>query len=174
MKHTCEHCVKEFDTAQQLNGHVGIHRPGGRYSVSRKKPENNVDHACLQCGDTFPHKHSSSNKFCSNSCQLEWQYINVSLPKLHQGKVKSTSSIVIRYLTETFGRKCSVCGLDHWMDKSIPLDVDHIDGNPTNDLPDNLRFICANCHRQTETWGYKQNKRTLKKQGIHGRRTLGL
>ena len=37
------------------------------------------------------------------------------------------------------------------MTKNI-LQVDHIDGNYLNNLKDNLRFLCPNCHSQTSTW----------------------
>ena len=30
---------------------------------------------------------------------------------------------------------------------SVQLDVDHIDGNHSNDTVDNLMTLCANCHR---------------------------
>jgi hypothetical protein len=50
---------------------------------------------------------------------------------------------------------CSVCELDSWLGKKITLDVDHIDGNWKNCTRENLRFICPNCHRQTDTFGGK-------------------
>jgi predicted HNH restriction endonuclease len=45
-----------------------------------------------------------------------------------------------------------VCGLSEWMDKRIPLEIDHIDGNSDNNVEQNLRLICPNCHAQTETY----------------------
>lgn len=30
---------------------------------------------------------------------------------------------------------------------TIQLDIDHIDGDPSNNNPDNLQTLCANCHR---------------------------
>lgn len=45
-----------------------------------------------------------------------------------------------------------------WLGKPITLHVDHIDGNPVNNLIGNLQFLCPNCHTQTETYGSK-NKR---------------
>ena len=41
------------------------------------------------------------------------------------------------------------------MNKKLCLQIDHIDGNCENNKPDNLRFLCPNCHTQTETWGIK-------------------
>ena len=49
--------------------------------------------------------------------------------------------------------ECKICTLDTWQGKPITLDVDHIDGNWKNCKKDNLRFICPNCHRQTDTFG---------------------
>jgi Zn finger protein HypA/HybF involved in hydrogenase expression len=51
--------------------------------------------------------------------------------------------------------KCE-CGCDGtWRGSKITLHVDHIDGNWKNNTKDNLRFMCPNCHSQTETFGSK-------------------
>lgn len=39
-----------------------------------------------------------------------------------------------------------------WCGKPITLQVDHIDGDNLNNELSNLRFLCANCHTQTETF----------------------
>jgi len=49
-------------------------------------------------------------------------------------------------------QKCEVCKLDSWMGKVIPIELDHIDGNPENNTKENLRLICPNCHAQTDTY----------------------
>ena len=48
--------------------------------------------------------------------------------------------------------KCEVCGNTVWNGKEIPLQLDHIDGNPHNHILSNLRMICPNCHAQTDTY----------------------
>lgn len=40
---------------------------------------------------------------------------------------------------------CNRCGFVP--EDPCQLDVDHIDGNRSNDAPDNLQTLCANCHR---------------------------
>lgn len=56
--------------------------------------------------------------------------------------------------------KCSECSLKDWLGKEISLDIDHINGDWSNNLKENLRFLCPNCHRQTDTFGSK-NKRNV-------------
>jgi DNA-binding CsgD family transcriptional regulator len=46
------------------------------------------------------------------------------------------------------GESCACCGLNNWMDKPLRLDVDHINGNPTDNRLINIQFLCPNCHRQ--------------------------
>lgn len=96
-------------------------------------------------------------KYCSIQCQHEWQYYNIHVPEIISGK---SGKNVNRFLIERDGRKCSCCGLIEWRNSPVPLDIDHIDGDPTNNLPENLRFLCPNCHRLTETWGMKKTKVT--------------
>lgn len=48
---------------------------------------------------------------------------------------------------------CSECGLESvWNGKPIVMHLDHIDGDTSHNDPSNLRFLCPNCHSQTETY----------------------
>lgn len=52
------------------------------------------------------------------------------------------------------GDGCDVSG--RWLNKSIKLHVDHIDGDYLNNEIENLRFLCPNCHSQTDTYCKKK------------------
>jgi hypothetical protein len=83
-------------------------------------------------------KYTDDQVFCQNS-------------KANRGIVR------LRYTkkrTETY--KCDCCGLSTWLDQKIKLEIDHIDGNPTNHTLTNLRLLCPNCHSLTETYGNKK------------------
>lgn len=55
--------------------------------------------------------------------------------------------------------KCEVCGqLPLWNNKPLVLQIDHKNGNPVDNRQENLRFICGNCHLQTENFGIKNKK----------------
>lgn len=80
-----------------------------------------------------------------------------------------------RRLIEELGHRCKVCENTEWMSKQIPIEIDHIDGNPENNEKENLRLICPNCHAQTETYkgrniGKVENsKRKQKLKGYYGK-----
>lgn len=48
--------------------------------------------------------------------------------------------------------RCMICKLDKWNNKPIPLEIDHINGKHFDHRLDNLRFLCPNCHAQTNTY----------------------
>jgi len=55
--------------------------------------------------------------------------------------------------------KCQLCqNVGLWNNKRLILQVDHINGNPTDQRLENLRFLCPNCHSQTDTFCAKNKK----------------
>lgn len=52
--------------------------------------------------------------------------------------------------------QCGVCSLSpEWQGRPLTLHIDHINGDNTDNSLANLRFLCPNCHQQTDTWGSK-------------------
>ena len=48
---------------------------------------------------------------------------------------------------------CQNCGCDgNWQGGLISLELDHIDGDNTNNELSNLRYLCPNCHALTPTY----------------------
>jgi 5-methylcytosine-specific restriction endonuclease McrA len=47
---------------------------------------------------------------------------------------------------------CAMCDIDTWQGKKINLELDHINGDRSDNRLKNLRFMCPNCHSQTDTF----------------------
>ncbi|MER5761643.1 HNH endonuclease signature motif containing protein [Streptomyces sp. NPDC002082] len=47
---------------------------------------------------------------------------------------------------------CAECGIATWMGEPLPLEIDHINGDWRDNRPENLRFLCPNCHSATDTY----------------------
>lgn len=49
--------------------------------------------------------------------------------------------------------KCDECGIsDMWNGKPLTIEIDHINGINDDNRIENLRWLCPNCHSQTETY----------------------
>ena len=48
--------------------------------------------------------------------------------------------------------RCNRCGNGEWFGQPLPLELEHKDGDRTNDARENLECLCPNCHSLTVTW----------------------
>lgn len=78
------------------------------------------------------------------------------------------SKHIRRYLRIKYNNSCCLCGwnkVNPYTNK-IPLEIDHIDGDPLNHSESNLRLICPNCHSLTETYrGHNKKNGIIKGRG---------
>lgn len=84
------------------------------------------------------------------------KFSNKRLPNTHNTKLLLVKTGLLIY-------KCYECELVEWRGKKLSLQLDHIDGNATNNSLSNLRLLCPNCHSQTETYCGKNRKKTNKR-----------
>ena len=59
-------------------------------------------------------------------------------------------------LIREHGHRCMGCRLTEWRGRPIPLELEHKDGNRSNNVRENLELLCCNCHAQTPTWRRKK------------------
>lgn len=97
--------------------------------------------ACRLCGERTKRKRSV---YCSLKCMGIHQRI-----PLHEIRNPRT---VRFYLLRTRGHRCESCRRIKWLKKPIPLEVDHKNGDSTNNTEENLWLLCPNCHAQTDTF----------------------
>jgi RNase P subunit RPR2 len=72
----------------------------------------------------------------------------------------SSHRLKVKLLKENIKEhRCEICNITEWMGKSVPVELDHIDGDRYNNELSNLRILCPNCHAQTDTYSGKNIKR---------------
>lgn len=66
-------------------------------------------------------------------------------------ELKSWPKVRARIFEER-GRVCELCGWEelNTFHNIVPVQIDHIDGDKSNNSRENLRIVCPNCHSLTE------------------------
>jgi 5-methylcytosine-specific restriction endonuclease McrA len=65
--------------------------------------------------------------------------------------VRQLKKVVIKHQ----GHQCSICQETEWLGLKIPIVLDPIDGDHTNNKLSNLRLVCPNCDAQLPTYKSK-------------------
>jgi hypothetical protein len=97
------------------------------------------------------------------TCLDDFRIKNLNKDEIFSEKSKVSAGWVRKTLRKNnlIEYKCH-CGIsDSWNGKPINLQLDHINGNRQDHRLENLRWICPNCHSQTETFCSK-NRKSLK------------
>lgn len=150
-------------------GTISYHCSNNSLNGSIVKKVEKEKRYCIICGIEITSKRietTTCSKSCGSYSQMNRQYRNfirdwklglVSGGNEELGKV---SGHVRRYLFEKYDNKCSDC---QWSrvnkhTNTIPLEVEHIDGDPTNHKEENLTLLCPNCHSLTLGHSSKKGK----------------
>lgn len=139
----CEVCQIEF---YPTRGSAGKYCSPDCYVESQRKYQN-----CPQCGEKFIARRHA--KYCSRTCSNRAR-AGITYDGKRAACRVSKRARQRTYLAEKHGNVCSMCGmLPEWNGKPLVFQVDHINGNNSDDSWDNLRLLCPNCHSQTDTFG---------------------
>lgn len=147
----CEHCDLEFlAVGPRKENRFCSHSCSAKFNNPRKKTKRPV-HTCHGCGEL-----THNNKFCTQGCEQKTnrqskveQWLDGS--NVSDGVLKWT---VRKYLFATQNSKCIKCG---WSERNqqtnnVPLELNHIDGDHTNNTVINIELICPNCHSLTSNF----------------------
>jgi len=89
------------------------------------------------------------------------------LVRILPGSRRTKPHLLKRALLET-GRayRCELCANEgRWRGRSLVLEIDHVDGDCHNNEGWNLRFLCPNCHAQTDGFSGRSRGKWVSRTG---------
>lgn len=110
---------------------------------------------CLVC-ENYTKKNAT--KYCSSKCMAEYES-GKRWEQLNNSKVNYSDRTLKLLLIRYTDYKCSNCFNTTWMGQQIPLELEHKDGDYSNNTIKNLALLCPNCHSLTTTYKGKNRGR---------------
>jgi hypothetical protein len=107
---------------------------------------------CKNCSKEIKNNRGT-RQYCDGFCRGDFEK-GQKFELIKKGNISLDSSWYKRYLIQRDGEQCMDCG---WSEKNkfsntVPIELEHIDGNSENNKLDNLKLLCPNCHSLTPTY----------------------
>lgn len=157
----CNQCNQEFDRCS--------------YEIHKAEKEGRKLYCSSACFQLYRKEHPSAISDIARAKMAEAGRRGNDTMKSRQkpiDQLKCWNKIRKRIFLER-GRKCEECGWnkENPFNGIIPVQVDHIDGDRTNNSRENLKVLCPSCHSLTKhfmfygqshagTYGQKGTKRS--------------
>jgi hypothetical protein len=121
---------------------------------------------CKYCKSEMRNRYHKQ-KYCSQECDVQdkikkkyQHYLDNQKDYCRDRDMK----FVKKHLLKEQEYKCEICKMkNEWNEKEIVFVLDHIDGDASNNMRNNLRLVCPNCDSQLPTYKSK-NKNSSRKE----------
>lgn len=131
-----------------------------------------IEKECLRCGELLK---DTRRDFCSTRCRRanyihNWLSGNIPMIETYYGINNCLAKPIRDYLLFNAKYSCEECGWAKVNKKTglVPVQINHKDGDSTNNNPKNLEVLCPNCHSLTDTHGRHGKGRKKRYAGTHG------
>lgn len=149
--------LKTSESWIEVSRKLGVSHNGSRSAAYKKLCEKlkltftNLKGVGWSKGKTLP------NRWKINNEELSLIFVENST---YNGGTKGLKNKILR--AKLLDYKCIDCNnTGEWNGKKLSLHLDHINGKNNDNRLENLRFLCPNCHSQTETYSGKNNKNKM-------------
>lgn len=172
----CKYCNEPIQYEKNIKRRKFCSQSCGAAFNNKGVRRNHKERNCLNCGIKIVYP---CRKFCKHSCQQEFRYSEY-IKKWKSGEIDGTydgesmSGNIRRYIKEKYNHKCRICG---WAkmniySNSVPLHIDHINGDCTDNREENLDLLCPSCHSLTSTYGNLNRGKSKRYKLINRRKRL--
>jgi len=137
-------------------------------STHIKRVHKDININCKNCNKTIKIG-DSIGLFCSNECLYSFREIK----KIKENRFEDLSEgLVKKLIIKEQKGFCNRCKENKWEMKDIPLELEHKDGNHSNNKKENVECLCPNCHSLTPTWRGRNKKNNLNKKELFTKNNL--
>lgn len=134
--------VKESKSYAEMLRHLGLTTRGGASSKLLKLRIHNLD---------IDTSHFKSRVDLMQERATHYSLDEILVENSHYFNIQKLKKRLVA--EQRLKYECSIChNKGEWLGHKLTLQLDHINGINNDHRLENLRFLCPNCHSQTETY----------------------